>query len=1434
MEPYNAASSASSVFTLTGKVIKSLGDIKHADKEREKIHEHLCLLEPVIKRLQFRLDEAATPQSDSSKPLNPWDRNLDSLQKLKDKLMKAMQYLMKETEPEKGVEKVKDRVTHPWKKEKFEVLMKEINGYCNTIDLILSQDGVDLLHHSNFVLTGIDNGIQEVKSTTNVVRLDSEDTNTRVKNIETMSTVAAPVLLEIQDRLIRVELQGTKTQQSEKAAEEERIMAWLSPLHLDYILKQQQLAEECHLPSCQWFLESEEFVRWSQGHRPWQLQCFGVAGSGKTNLSAMAIEHIRAQVDIDTTPVLFVYLNQKASVAQTKKNILGSLLAQLMRLKCSKSLPALRKAYRQSKNGAIPPHLPDNCFDRAGCNKSYALSFLVVDARDECSDDVRFWLEDELYGLQDAGVSIMTTSRMLEATASKAIFCDTCTNTETRRPLHLYWCCLDCLEEQPEDAPGFDLCQHCIDQGAVCSVDPSHTLGETAKVEVFIRTPDEAMKAYIKYEMTREIGDTRRSQRRDKRLYSSIRTSRLGRMLTNDPELLEIILNTIVEKADGVFLFPKLYVKTLKGQQSPEMVFQSLQSLPTTLPEMYENSIMTRILSQDPVESSDTAMTILSILAVAFQPISLTALIDALAVRAGDSVINRFRRVDKELILEVTQGLVVIDPNPDPSQAIVRLFHLSLNEYLEDSSARWFPDAHSDLAIKCLSYLNLSVFAEPCERHADFHSKIPLYPFVAYAAQHFGDHMHKVPMTNDKTTSLESLAAEYLSSSGRVAALSQAAWCTQRHCAGGWDVRRSVQGLHVAAWFGLYKVMPLLVSAPYSDSIDAREQTYWQTPLHYACRRGHVKAVRQLLKLGVDVNIRSGRGRTALIEAIEAGQPEVVSELLEFSRKDLDVNEVYRSDFERTPLMLAVRKVDESMVRRLLDHERTDINLQDTGGYTALSHAVITHASLTLRLEESKELANAQVSQERLNTCEAIFKCLLEYEPDLERVDSQGRSALILAAERNDAVGVQMLLNKGADPLLKDKQTGGMALHRAAERGHIKVLEAMTDHASCIDCFDVRFLDDDKRGLLHCASSSDNPGAPDIVRLLSAKGFDINLQDCYGITPLHEASRSGSVDSIETLLELGASSVSDNFGRTPQQVAWLYERDDIIPLLGHESDPLIPSTWKRPLWSLAKTGEPEQIAKALEEDPDKIDEEREHVTNDTALHFAVRCFQPENLTQLACCGDSVDLSNRSGRTALHTAAFYDNQQAAKILIDKKADLDVRDRWGATPIMIAQAKWHYDLAIILCAAGADISTKELDLTTMLFRAVEMNNAEAVQHLLDNGVDILSKDEHFKTALEVAMEKGEEADEICQILSSRTFFVKAEPGMLENSTILSGRASSQPLLSAFRMPEDALDEPHRSSSVPLLVEHGTGLHATVDTSQSMSHARPLASVLQISGV
>lgn len=177
--------------------------------------------------------------------------------------------------------------------------MEEIGRYCKAIELVLAQDIVDLAQSNNLVLMGLVDDVQAVISTTGAVKLDGEDTNSRVKNIEAMSINADPrikqiasdtndskvTLLELRDRMQRVELRGERTQQNEEENERQKILAWLSPLYLEYVAKQQRLVEECFPPSCQWFLDSEEFVHWSQGNRPWQLQCFGVAGSGKVTYS---------------------------------------------------------------------------------------------------------------------------------------------------------------------------------------------------------------------------------------------------------------------------------------------------------------------------------------------------------------------------------------------------------------------------------------------------------------------------------------------------------------------------------------------------------------------------------------------------------------------------------------------------------------------------------------------------------------------------------------------------------------------------------------------------------------------------------------------------------------------------------------------------------------------------------------------------------------------------------------------------------------------------------------------------------------------------------------------------------------------------------------------------------------------------------------------
>eukprot|EP00091_Calanus_sinicus_P009056 TRINITY_DN21436_c0_g1_i1.p2 TRINITY_DN21436_c0_g1~~TRINITY_DN21436_c0_g1_i1.p2 ORF type:complete len:128 (+),score=5.02 TRINITY_DN21436_c0_g1_i1:39-386(+) len=71
---------------------------------------------------------------------------------------------------------------------------------------------------------------------------------------------------------------------------------------------------------------------------------------------------------------------------------------------------------------------------------------------------------------------------------------------------------------------------------------------------------------------------------------------------------------------------------------------------------------------------------------------------------------------------------------------------------------------------------------------------------------------------------------------------------------------------------------------------------YTHTPLHLASRNGHKHVVEELLRVGLDINVRTSRG-TSLHEAALCGKVEVVRALLE-----QNINTNLRDQADRTVL----------------------------------------------------------------------------------------------------------------------------------------------------------------------------------------------------------------------------------------------------------------------------------------------------------------------------------------------------------------------------------------------------------------------------------------------------------------------------------------------------------------------------------------------------
>ena len=943
--------------------------------------------------------------------------------------------------------------------------------------------------------------------------------------------------------------------------------------------------------------------------------------------------------------------------------------------------------------------------------------FLVVDALDEAAPNVRPGLYEMLDALASDKASILLTSQRPEddLPATIQIQCDEC----KREAVKIYSWCPICEEGS------YYLCQDCIDKGAHCN-NKEHKLEEQQEIMVDIEPSADEMKNFVMTQLEAQEKPGF-SSRRDI-LVSTYGTTPLGRLLKSQPGLKMEILESVVAKANGMFALAGLYMHSLGSLGLSESeILDMLEKPPEGYFGFYEQ-YMQRICAVghgDPFgHGASLGRRVLSWVFCTKRPMSLVELQHALAVDLKKpGLFNPAAMYDKATIITVTAGLVTIDNSGMDGNEAVRPNHLSAQQYFDENRDRWFPDVSAEIARVALHYLSLPRLAKPCDNDwedKEFEMRRRDYPFLEYAYPFWGDHVAEA----DYDPAVHTAVMQYVSDENKIAAFIQAAWCLSSDATAEWDVRKSANALHVAAWFGLTLVIKNLIHQ--RIDVDSKDPKYGQTPLMYACRRGQTASVRFLLQHGANVNMYSRRGSCPIHEAVNARNLDVLQILLEDDK--IDVNAPHLMKYGMTALAIAAHEGYLEIVIALLQHDTIEINIEDLKGTTALSHAIA--------------VAGIKVAE-----------CILDRQERgviLDAKDWKGSTALSLAAEKGMDDLVVKLLSKGADPSVKDDQGGGTAILRAIDGDHLSTVRIMLEHGVDIDC-----LDDEDRGLLHGAATG---GRDEIVQLLLDKGLDPDCIDKRGKTPLHDASRGGYLTTVRTLLDSGAKSwLKDNTGRTPWTVAWHNGHIPVLKVLEKrnpddkydESDEY-PKAKELPVWSLASLGMEELVAHAITNRGDEIwhlDPEN----SNTALHCAVLSNKPKIVQMLLDVRMPPDAKNDYLRTPLHLAALEGYIEIMKLLLNNDSveedGVNSKDKWGSPPIALAYNTGHFECCLLLIEASATIpSSKQSETQSLFFLAIEFGRLDAIIKLINMGADVQAKNVLGLTGIQLAQDEGKTDIEI----------------------------------------------------------------------------------------
>ena len=431
------------------------------------------------------------------------------------------------------------------------------------------------------------------------------------------------------------------------------------------------------------------------------------------------------------------------------------------------------------------------------------------------------------------------------------------------------------------------------------------------------------------------------------------------------------------------------------------------------------------------------------------------------------------------------------------------------------------------------------------------------------------------------------------------------------------------------------------------------KNTAGNAPLHIAVRNNDRDIVTALLQnQRIDVNILETASREentplhlAIKQHLSSGQSHIRVILLLLGHRGIRPNT--KNQLHDSPLMIAVKDEDNTLVSNLLQYRGVDANTADSRQKTALMYAAERDSR-------------------------GIVQRLLASNADVNLQDSKKFTALHFAAHNGHVAIVRLLVEVGDIDLTLEDRWGLTARERASNRGHDDIVALIdgltTERERAANA--VSILAELARG--------DSEAA--IMEIIDRGNIKVNAVDTdnENYTALHYAAGLGYERVVRALMGYDDIRVNavDSATRTALHIATAGNHLGIVrALLEHRSiyAKAKTSDGQTALHYAAQLGHSNIVRVLLDSDESLVNVQT--YDQRTALHYACWLGHRAVVTQLLQEDDiNLDLKNANGDTALHIVATYNRLPVARMLLENGANPSVVNKQQKTARAIA---WDSD-------------------------------------------------------------------------------------------------------------------------------------------------------------